>query len=84
MADEIKQFIENLLKIEEKNEYEFECRYGFTFVFKRTIIIMNENATSIEIKPLAIIYEENDEYYLAPIDVIDDIEGIVKEYVKTI
>lgn len=84
MADEIKEFIEDLFEIYEKTEYEFECRYGFTFVFKRSFIIMKEKVTSIEIKPIAIIYEENGEYYLAPIDVIEDINGIVKEYVNII
>ena len=41
MADEIKEFIEDLFEITEKNEYEFECLYGFTFVFKRLLILIN-------------------------------------------
>ncbi len=82
MPDEIKKFVEDLFSIEEKNEYEFRHLYGFTFVFKRSLIIIMDSATSVEIKPVAIIYEENGEYYLAPIDVVDDIAGLVKEYVE--
>ena len=75
MVDEIDRLVEYVFNIREKSEYEFRTLYGLTFVFKISTIIMNENMTSAEIKPLAIIYEENREYYLAPLDVIEDIGG---------
>lgn len=83
MKDEIKTLVEDLLNIEEISQYSFRKICGFTFVIKSQTIFINEQCTSAEIKPVAIIYEENDEYYLAPLDVIDDIEGIVKDYVKS-
>ena len=82
MEDSIKKFIEDLFDITIIDRYSFRRLYGLTFVFKKQAFFMNDRLSSAEIKPVAIIYEENDEYYLAPLDVTDEIEVIVKEYVK--
>lgn len=80
MIDELK----NILEINETSEMEFCEKYGFTFVFERKIIHINDKLTSAEIKALGIIYIENDEYYFAPLDNEANINEIIKEYVKKI
>ena len=47
-------------------------------------LFINDEISTCEIKPVAIIYEENGEYYLSHIDVIDEIEAVVKGYVEEI
>lgn len=84
MEDEIKNFVEDILEINKHHRYDFKTLYGFTFVFKITEVFIKKRVASCEITPLAIIYEENSEFYLAPLDVVDDIEGIIKEFVKII
>lgn len=79
----IKKFAKNFIDIEEIKEYQFQTLCGFTFAFKNEILFINEQIASCEIKPIAIIYEENGEYYMAHIDVVDEIEEVVKEFVKT-
>ena len=79
MQDELRKFFE----FDETTEFEFRKIYGFTFVFMTKIIYFNKSITSSEIKPVAIIYEENDEYYLAPLDEVGDIEAIIEEFVKS-
>lgn len=81
MDRDIKKFIEDNLNIEEINEYQFREVCGFTFAFKKETLIINDQLSSAEIKPIAIIYEENGQYYLAPIDVVDEIEEVVKQFV---
>lgn len=78
MIDELK----NMFNINETSEMEFYEKYGFTFVFERKIIHINDKLTSAEIIPHGIIYLENNEYYLAPLDNDIDINTIIKEYVK--
>lgn len=78
----IEGFIENLLEIKKIEEYDFHEIYGFTFVFKKKFLFINDYSSSAEIRPLGIIYEESGEYYLAPIDVVDEIDEVVKEFVK--
>ena len=82
MDSKIKRFLEDDLGITLKSEYHFRHLYGFTFVFKKEFIIIKDNLTSAEISPVGIIYEENDEYYLAPLCEIDDIDKVVEEFVK--
>ena len=82
MDKEIRKFIEDIFEIKTIYEYQFREVYGFTFVFKKEICLINDKITSAEIKPIGIIYEENGEYYLAPIDVVYEIEEVVKEFVK--
>ena len=79
MQDELKK----LLKIDETQEYEFRKLYGFTFAFMRKIVYLDNRLTFSEIKPVGIIYEENGEYYLAPLDKVVDITAVIKEYVKS-
>ncbi len=82
MDKDIAGIFESFVKIEENHEYEFKKLYGFTFVFKKSVTCINDRISSAEIKPVGIIYEENGEYYFAPIDVIDKIEAVVKEFVE--
>lgn len=82
MDKEVEDFIEDLLEIKKIGKYDFREIYGFTFVFKKKIMLFNDYNSSAEIRPIGIIYEENDEYYLAPIDVVDEIEEVIKEFVK--
>lgn len=78
MLDELKK----LFNINETIEVDFVEKYGFTFVFERKIIHINDLIASAEIKPLGIIYEENDEFYFAPLHARVDINVIVKEFVE--
>ena len=82
MEDRIMTLFEDIIDIDEIRDYQFHEVFGFTFVFKKKIIVINDMITSGEIKPIAIIYEENGEYYLAPIDVVDEIDEVIKEFVK--
>ena len=82
MDRHIKEITEDFIEIDEISEYLFSEVCGFTFVFRKKVYSINDEIASGEIKPLAIIYEENGEYYLAPIDVVDEIEEVVKEFVN--
>ncbi|MBQ6345516.1 MAG: hypothetical protein IJI96_05320 [Methanobrevibacter sp.] len=82
MDKDVEEFIEDLLEIKKIGRYDFREIYGFTFVFKKEIFLINDHRSSAEIKPIGIIYEENGEYYLAPIGVVDEIEEVIKEFVK--
>ena len=82
MNDEIMELVKNILNFDETVEFHFREIYGFTFVIKKSFLKLNEKVTSAEVKVAGIIFEENGEYYLAPIDVIDEIEQVVKEFVE--
>lgn len=82
MHSEIEKYIEDLLKIRTIKEYQFREVCGFTFAFKKEAILINNQFSSGEIKPIAIIYEENGEYLLAPLDVVDEINEVVKQFVQ--
>ena len=84
MDEDIKQLFEDIMMIEDVTGYHFREVCGFTFVFKRMDLFINDEISTCDIKPIAIIYEENGEYYLSPIDVVDEIEAVVKEYVEKI
>ena len=84
MKDDIFKDIENIFEFSLDTSYEFKELYGFTFVFKTQILIFKNQISSAEIAPAGIIYEENGEYYFAPLYKSSDIEEIVKEYVKII
>ena len=71
------------IKINQNTEYKFKNIYGITFVFEEKILEIDEKISSAEIKPLGIIYEENGEYYLSPLDEIDDIKAIMKDFVES-
>lgn len=74
---------DEIFKINRNTEFKFKNVNGFTFVFEETILEINDRISSAEIKPTGIIYEENDEFYFAPLDKVGDIEAIIKEFVKT-
>ena len=84
MKYEILNEIDDILNLTHSRKIEFRQLYGFTFVFKTDIVNINENISSAEIKTIGIIYEENDEYYFAPLYGADNIEEIIREYVKNI
>lgn len=73
---------ENLFKINQNTEFKFKNVNGLIFVFEENILEVNEKISSAELKPLGIIYEENDEFYLAPLDEVTDIKAIIKEFVE--
>ena len=82
MDKEVKEFLDEMLEITEDIEYVFEKRFGLTFGFRRDITFIRDKITSAEIIPIGIIYEENDQYYFAPLYDKDEIEAIVKEFVE--
>ena len=55
---------------------------GSPLPLRRTFLMFEGKIASAEIKPVAIIYEENGEFYLAPLDKVGDIEEIIKKYVE--
>ena len=73
---------EEFFKITQDTEFKFKDSYGFTFVFEENILRINEKISSVELKPIGIIYEENDEYYFAPLDEVGDIKAIINEFMK--
>jgi hypothetical protein len=79
MSDNI---LNDLFDIKEEKTIEFKELYGFTFVFMTSISSINEKISSAEIKPVGIIYTENEEYYFAPLDETYQINEIVKEFVE--
>ena len=83
MKDEIIDFLSGELDMKGNVEFEFCELYGFTFVFQKWFLTYEEKYSSAEIKPVGIIYEENGEYYLAPLDETIEIDAIIKEYVRT-
>jgi hypothetical protein len=81
MSDNI---LNDLFDIKEEKTIEFKELYGFTFVFMTSISSINEKISSAEIKPVGIIYTENEEYYFAPLDKVENTSEIIEEYVKII
>ena len=84
MSDDIFNELREIFEISQDVKIEFKEIYGFTFAFESKINIMRNSIVSTEIAPVGIIYEENDEYYFAPLDEVENIDEIIKEYVKTI
>lgn len=82
MSDSILKYIEMFLELKNYTDYEFKKVYGLTFAFKREILMIKGRISSANIAPVGIIYEENGQYYLAPLDEAADINEIVKEYVE--
>ena len=82
MRDEIMDFVWDQFGIAEDITFEFRKLCGFTFVFQKSIFTFRNDCSSAEIKPVGIIYEENGEYYLAPLDELSEIDAIVKEFVE--
>ena len=84
MSDDIFDELREIFEISQDVKIEFKEIYGLTFAFESKINIMRNSIVSTEIAPLGIIYKENDEYYFAPLDEVENIDEIIKEYVKTI
>ena len=84
MDRHIQDMIGEMLNFSISHEYMFAERCGLTFVFRKDTTLINSEVASIEILPVGIIYEENGEYYYAPLHGGDEIDEIVKEYVKNI
>ena len=82
MDRHIKKLIHKALDFDEIVEYSFRKLYGFTFAFKSEYIIRNDNLTSASITPVGIIYEENGEFYLAPLYDDIEIEEVIKNFVE--
>jgi hypothetical protein len=82
MKDDIINYILEPFEITVDSDFEFRTLYGFTFVFKRNLVYMKDKISSAEIKPAGIIYEENGEYYFAPLDEVGDIKAIINEFMK--
>lgn len=82
MKDEILEFIKDEFEFDEKVEIDFREICGFTFVIKTSILKLNEKLSSAEVKVIGIIYEENDEYYFAPLDKVGKKDPIIEEFVE--
>lgn len=82
MEDKIKEFVYDTFEIETDSEYQFKELYGLTLVFKNDIITIGKRISSCSLSPVGIIYEENNEYYFAPLDKSVSLRDIVREYVK--
>lgn len=82
MDKNIKNFIHDALNFNVIVEYDFRKLYGFTFAFKSEFIGMKDHLTSASITPVGIIYEENGEFYLAPLYDDIEIEEVIKSYVE--
>jgi len=78
----MKDELMDMFSINETCNFEFREVCGFTFVFKTRILTINDKLTSASIKPVGIIYEENGEYYMAPLDETVDINEVIEEFVK--
>ena len=82
MDKNIKKLVHRTFDFDEIVEYDFRKMYGFTFALKSEFISMNDHLTSASITPVGIIYEENGEYYLAPLYDDVEIEEVIKNYVE--
>ena len=84
MGNQIKDFIYESLNIEETVRYEFRTICGFTFAFKKEEIRINNHLSSAEILPAGIIYEENGEFYFAPLHDAVEIDEVMKSFVEEV
>ena len=82
MRDDFLDGLRNALKIREEKNYEFRNVDGLTFAFMTRIVTVNGKISSAEIRPQGIIYEENGQYYFAPLDPAAEVEPLIKEFVR--
>lgn len=82
MSDNVLEEIGRQFEIDMDTSIEFKKLYGFTFVFKKRTVSFRDELSSAEISPLGIIYDEDGEYYFAPIHRSVNLTEVVKEYVK--
>jgi hypothetical protein len=78
----IEEFIKDFIDLKEIKKIDFKKVCGFYFAIQTTHITIKNEISSSEIKPIAIIYEENDQYYFAPLYGQENINEIVKNYVE--
>lgn len=84
MVEQMKNIIYDFFDIKKIREYEFRTICGFTFVFEKEEMRINNELSSAEIMPVGIIYDENGEYYFAPLHETDEIDEIVKKFVEKV
>ena len=82
MNDDIMELVKYAFNFDETVEFHFREIYGFTFVIKKSFLKLNKKVTSAEVKVAGIIFEENGEYYFAPLDKHSKKEQIIKEFVE--
>ena len=82
--NDMEKFICETLGLKRIDKYHFKKICGLTFVFKSEVTSLRDHLTSAEISPVGIIYEENGEYYLAPLHHTVEIDEIVKEFVENV
>ena len=82
MSDDIIRDLQNIFEIKEETYYEFKEVYGLTFVFQAKIHHIKGILSSAEIRPLGIIYTENEEFYFVPLDRVKNLPEIIEEYEK--
>lgn len=80
--NDIEELIKDFTGITVIKEIDFKKVCGFYFAVETAYIIIKDEISSSEIKPVAIIYEENDQYYLAEIDGTCQTEEVVKNFVE--
>lgn len=78
----VEKFINEFIEFNHKRKYLFSEVCGFTFAFKEEFAIVRGNVTSAMIEPVGIIYEENGEYFFAPLAEMYELDEIIKEYVN--
>lgn len=78
----MKNFISDIANFKESSEYDFYEICGFTFVFKSEFLQVKNQISSASITPIGIIYDENEEYYFAPLADDVNVDNIVKNYLK--
>lgn len=81
MKEKIDRIMSEIMKMDKNSKFIFKNMCGLTFVYEETFFMCGEKISSAEMKPVGIIYEENDDFYFAPLDEIDKIEPIIKEFV---
>lgn len=82
MDKNIKKLVHKTFDFDETVEYDFRKLYGLTFAFKSELVRIKDHLTSASVTPVGIIYEENGEFYLAPLYDDVEIEEVVKNYVE--
>lgn len=83
MKEKIKDLVLDMEDIEVIGKYEFQEIHGFTFVFKSEFIRIKDQISSASIKPIGIIYDENEDIYFAPLVDNADISSIIKSYLES-
>ncbi len=82
MDEYIENLLDDLFEIKTYYQYDFKKLYGLTFVFSEKIVHINDKISSAEIRPVGIIYEENGQYYLAPLYDKIETEEVVRKFVE--